>query len=641
VRSLLVLTLALTTGQLSDDTRPPIVSGRVVDAGTGRPIPGAVVRPAGAATIDPARPVLTNASGQFVVRGLRKGSLVLTATKGGYVDATYGQRRPGGSTQPIPVGNGERIKDLEIRMWKQGVITGTVVDEAGEPVVGVRVASFQRSFVAGRRRYSASRTGLTDDRGVYRIAPLMPGDYVVAVPNRQTSIPTEVMDVFFGGRSSGGEAQRIELGRELNRLGSAIVPAGSEHAIGVGAVTVPLPPGTATPMSRANGGLMIYPTLFYPAASSVAQALPVTVRSGEERGGIDLQLQSARSVRVSGMLVAPEGMASHVGIRLLPAGETIVDDIEAAAAMTDATGAFTFVGVPPGQYVLSVVRVPRPPPDLGDTNRLTVSTGSVSVATPAPPPPGRTPPTPIPVDATWCALIPLGVGAEDLTNVMVPLRAGPRMSGRVEFDGTAPKPDAASIASLRITLDPADGSPADHELAFQTGHPDENGQFTTFGVPPGRYVVNVTGISFPGWVFKEALYQGRDLSDLPIDMRSADISGVVLTFTDRPASLGGVVRNNGNVDGDAVVLAYPVDANAWSSSGARPRRMRTTRAGKDGVYSLTNLAAGEYYVVAVREDNLGEWQDPSLLQSLTRVAQQTRLVDGEQKSQDLTTVTIR
>jgi hypothetical protein len=641
VRSLLVLMLALTTGQLPDDARPAIVSGRVVDAGTGRPIPGAVVTPAGAATIDPARPVLTNASGQFVVRGLRKGSLVLTATKGGYVDATYGQRRPAGSTQPIPVGNEERIKDLEIRMWKQGVITGTVVDEAGEPVVGVRVASFLRSFVAGRRRYSASRTGVTDDRGVYRIAPLMPGDYVVAVPNRQTSIPTEVMDVFFGGRSSGGEAQRIELGRELNRLGSAIVPAGSEHAIGVGAVTVPLPAGTATPMSRANGGLMIYPTLFYAAASSVAQALPVTVRSGEERGGIDLQLQPARSVRVSGMLVAPEGMASHVGIRLLPAGDTIIDDIEAAAAMTDATGTFTFVGVPPGQYVLSVVRVPRPPPDLGDTNRLTVSTGSVSIATPAPPPPGRTPPTPIPADATWCALLPLGVGAEDLTNVVVPLRAGPRMSGRVEFDGTAPRPDPTSIASLRITLDPADGSPADQELAFQTGHPDENGQFTTFGVPPGRYVVNVAGISFPGWVFKEALYQGRDLSDLPIDMRSADISGVVLTFTDRPASLGGVVRNNGSVDGDAVVLAYPVDASAWSSSGARPRRMRTTRAGKDGVYSLTNLAAGEYYVVAVREDNLGDWQDPSLLQSLIRVAQQTRLVDGEQKSQDLTTVTIR
>jgi hypothetical protein len=638
---LVAILLALTAGQLPDTAPPAIVSGRVVDAGTGRPIPGAVVTPAGTAAIVPVHPVLTNASGQFVIRDLRKGSLVLLATKGGYVDATYGQRRPAGSAQPIPVDDGARIKDLQIRVWKQGVITGTIVDEGGEPVVGVRVESFQRGFVAGRRRFSPSHAGVTDDRGVYRIAQLMPGDYVVSVPNRHTSIPTEVMDVFFGARATAGDAERAELAREMNRLGAAIVPPGSEYAMSVGSVTVPLPPGTATPTSRPNGALMTYPTLFYSASSSAAQASPVTVRSGEERSGIDLQLQPARSVRVAGMLVAPEGMASHVGVRLVPAVDGAIDDIDAAAAMTDTTGAFTFVGVPAGQYVLTVVRVPRPPPDLGDPNRLTMTAGSISVATSAPPPPGPAPPPPIPADATLWARVPLGVGAEDLANVIVPLRAGPRMTGRVEFDGTAPKPDGASIANLRITLDPADGSRADRELSFRTGHPDESGQFATFGVPSGRYVVNVAGISFPGWVFKEARYQGRDLTDVPIDMGSADIGGVVLTFTDRPASLGGLVRGGGAADGEAVVFVYPVDASAWSDSGARPRRMRMARVGTDGAYSISSLAPGEYYVVAAREDNLGEWQDPSVLRSLTRVAQQIRLVDGEQKSQDLTTAAIR
>jgi Carboxypeptidase regulatory-like domain len=636
----IVFILVLAAGQVPDESRPPIVSGRVVDAGTGRPVPGAVVTPAGSAAVEPVRPVLTNAAGQFVVRGLRTGSLVLTATRGGYADATYGQRRPGGSTQPIPVADGQRIKDLEIRMWKHGVITGTVIDEAGDPVVGVRVQAFERGFVAGRKRYSASRSGTTDDRGVYRIARLMPGEYVVAVPNRQTAIPTEVMDVFFSGGSS--EAARSELARELSRLDAAIVPAGSQYAMNVGTVTVPLLPGTATPTSRANGALMIYPTLFYPSAPSVAQAAPLTVRSGEERSAVDVQLQPSRSLRVSGQLLAPEGMASHVGIRLLPAGgDGAVDDldVETAVAMSDSTGAFTFAAVPPGQYVLSVVRVPRPPPDLENSNRIIVNTGSVSLSTSAPAPPG--PPAPIPVDATLWARIPLAVGDEDLANVVVPLRAGPRMSGRVEFDGTAQKPDGPAIANLRITLDPADGSRADGALAFQTGHPDESGQFTTFGVPAGRYVVNVAGISFPGWVFKEAQYQGRDLSDVPIDMQSADVSGVVLTFTDRPATLGGVVRNAASVDGAAVVLAYPVDSGAWSSSGARPRRMRTARADKDGVYSLRNLAGGEYYVVAVSEDSLDDWRDPALLKALTRLAQQVRLVDGEQKSQDLMTVTIR
>lgn len=637
---LLAFLLVAAMTQLSDDARPSIVSGRVIDAGTGRPIPGAVVIPAGTAVVDPAMPVLTNANGQFVVRGLRGGSLVLTATNGGFVDATFGQRRPAGSAQPIPVTDGERIKDVEIRMWKHGVITGTIVDEAGDPVVGARVESFQRGVIAGRTRYAASRSATTDDRGMYRIARLMPGAYVVAVPNRQTSIPTEVMDVFFGPRGGGSETLRAELGRELNSLGAAIVPAGSEYAMNVGEITVPLPPGTATPTSRANGALMIYPTVFYPAATSIGQALPVTLRSGEERSGIDLQLQPARSVRVSGMLIAPEGMAGHVGVRLLSPSDAAIDDMEAAAAMTDASGAFTFVGVPPGQYVLSVVRVPRPPPDLGDADKITVRSGSVSVSTSAPPA-GPAPPAPIPADATLWARIPLAVGVEDLGNVIVPLRAGPRMSGRVEFDGAAQIPDAASVANLRIALAPADGSRADAALAFRTGHPDESGRFTTLGVPPGRYVVDVAGISFPGWVFKEARYQGRDVSDVPIDLQSSDAAGVVLTFTDKPAGLGGVVRNAGHGDGDAIVMVYPVDASAWSSSGARPRRMRTARAGKDGAYSLASLAPGEYYVVAAREDNLGDWQDPSTLQALTRVAQQIRLADGERKSQDLTTVSIR
>src|SRR4051812_44027777 len=105
IAAVVLLALAGAAPQ-SDEPRPALVLGRVVAAETGRPIAGAVVTPAGSAAptgptaAGPAR-VLTNAAGQFVLRGLTKGSLVLTATKSGYVNATYGQRRPGGSAQPI------------------------------------------------------------------------------------------------------------------------------------------------------------------------------------------------------------------------------------------------------------------------------------------------------------------------------------------------------------------------------------------------------------------------------------------------------------------------------------------------------------------------------------------------------------
>jgi uncharacterized protein (DUF2141 family) len=624
--------------QGADAPLPAIVSGRVVDAVTGRPVAGAVVTAAGTAAVDATAGILTNAGGHFVVRRLHKGSLALTATKGGYVEGTYGQRRPAGSRQLIAIAEGDRLIDLEIRVWRHAVITGTVVDEAGEPVIDARVRAFQRTFVAGRRRYAAAGDAATDDRGVFRIAQLTPGDYIVAVPSTQASVPTEVMDTFFSG--AGNDSERALLSREMRAINAAIVPPGSEYAMRAGTIAMPLPPGTATPTSRASGAMMVYPTTFHPAAAVAAQAAVVTLRSGDERGSIDIQLQPARTARISGTLLAPDGMASHVGLRLLPSGgDALVEEIETATAMSDATGGFTFLGVPPGQYVLSVVRVPRPPPDLGDPSRMSVQAGGIRIST-SPPPPSGVASAPIPPDATLWAQVALAVGGEDLTNVIVPLAAGPRMSGRVEFDGAEPPPPPSAIAGLRISLDPADGSRGARGLSFETGHPDESGRFLTYGVPPGRYVVNVAGIAFPGWFFKGARYQGRDITDTPIEL-TADLSGVVLTFTDKPSTLAGIVRTKGTPEPAGLVLAFPVDADSWSSSGANARRLRVARADKSGAYSFPNLPAGDYYVAAVTDDTVDDWWDPALLRVLSRVARQIRLGDGEQRREELETAAIK
>lgn len=631
----MIATLLLALAAAAPD--PAIVSGRVVDAVTGRPIAGAVVTAAGSAASDATAAILTNAGGHFVVRGLHKGSLALTATRNGYIEGTYGQRHPGGSRQLIAIDEGQRLIDLEIRMWRHAVITGTVVDEAGEPVILARVRAFKRTLVAGRHRLGTVGDVLTDDRGMFRI-PLVPGDYVVAVPFTQTSIPTEVMDTFFGGAAT--VTHRDTLSKEMRAIDAAIVPPGSQYAMRAGAVTMPLPPGTATPSSRPSGGMTVYPTTFHPAAPVAAQAAVITVRSGDERGGIDIQLQPARTVRISGMLAAPDGMASHVGIRLLPmGGDTLVDEIETATAMSDATGAFSFLGVPPGQYVLRVVRVPRPPPDAADPSRLTVQAGGIRVST-APPPPGPAAPAPIPPDATLCAQVPLVVGGDDLANVVVPLAAGPRLSGRVEFDGSESLPTPSAIAGIRVSLDPADGSRGAKGLSFETGHPDESGHFLTYGVPPGRYVVNVAGISFPGWYFRGARYQGRDITDTPIDL-TTDLNGVVLSFTDRPSTISGIIRSAGAADGGGLALAFPVDADAWTTSGANARRFRVARADKDGHYAFPNLPGGDYYVAAVKDDTVDDWWDPALLRMLSGVARQVRLADGEQRRQDLDTLEVK
>src|SRR6266568_272127 len=327
------------------DAPQSLIAGRVIDAVSRRPIAGVVVTPVGSAVLPNVSPsvrtpaVLTNANGQFVLRGLRSGVVFLTAVKGGYVNATYNQRRPGGSGQYIPLGDGQRVTDLEIRMWKHGVISGTIVDEAGDPVVGTGVLALGTTFVAGRRRAVTGPFAVTDDRGMYRIADLTPGDYLIVVPSTQTSVPTDVMESFFTGVPFTGaqlsDAKRMDLGRELRGIGAAVAPAGSPFGMRAAGQTISLPPGTLTPIASTTG-MLVYPTVYYPAAPTPAQAATIAVQSGQERNGVDVQVQPFRGVRVSGVLIGPDGPSATTGLHLVLAGDDAIEPLEAAAALTDA-----------------------------------------------------------------------------------------------------------------------------------------------------------------------------------------------------------------------------------------------------------------------------------------------------------------
>ena len=94
-----------------------LILGRVIDAGSGRPVPGALVAIGGSAPPAPvtrtmgvntpgAQPVpfgapgggmprlMTDSEGRFVFRNLPKGTFNLTAQKPGYVEGAYGRLRP-------------------------------------------------------------------------------------------------------------------------------------------------------------------------------------------------------------------------------------------------------------------------------------------------------------------------------------------------------------------------------------------------------------------------------------------------------------------------------------------------------------------------------------------------------------------
>jgi uncharacterized protein (DUF2141 family) len=620
-----------------------LILGRVVDAASGRPIAGAIVSLEGGILTAPPPSgglprAITNGNGQFVFRRLQKGTFGLTAQKPGYVDGAYGRSRPGGSSAMVELADGQRTSDVVIPMWRFAALGGTVTDEAGEPLVGVEVRAFERRYIAGRRRLSAGVSQSTDDRGMYRIGGLVPGEYVVGFVSREVTMPLSAAELL---RHPSNDPKYMEISRDRMTLGLSSMPLGSSSNVQVGdlvrQVTGPVPPQPATPTAP----VYIYPTQFFPGTPTIGQAAALTLTSGQERGGIDFSLKPVKTSRVSGTAMGPDGPAAHVGLRLVPAGDDFSMEMDTSVTMTGAGGQFTFLGVPAGEYAIKVVRIPRLVAGSPATATMIQAGGTRGTTIITTSPAAGATPLPLPAEPTLWATVPVGVGDTDVSDVMVVLRPGARVSGRIEFDGTAERPDPARMQRIPILVERADRVSANPLQSIPPGRVDASGTFNTYGVPAGQYFIRIPGAP-PPWTLRSVMSEGRDVSDVPLDVGAADVTNVIVTFTDRPAKLTGIVRGaGGNPDPAALVVAFPADAAQWKDFGLNPRRLRSARVTKSGSYTFNALPPGDYVVAAVKDEFASTWQTPEVLETLSRLGSQVSVAEGDTRALDLKMVVVR
>lgn len=590
-----VLVAVQVTGLQRDDTRAGVIVGQVIDADSSRPVAGAVVSmggPPGPGST-PRQPLLTGSDGRFAFREMARGNYTITVNKGGFVAGAYGQTRPGGQTLPLTMADGERRDDIVIRLWRHAAITGTVVDESGERQVGVQVRAYRRAVVAGRRRFVPSGSALTDDRGIYRISTLLPGDYIVGTAPRQTSVPLSLTRDVQPGSAEG------QVAAELAGSGAPLVVRDAVYMLGRGA---------ATPAAPEGGRFAVYPPAFHPYAPAGDPASVISLQPGQEHDGADIRLTPVATVGVSGSVIGPDGPVTVAPLRLVPAATLEMPmATDGLTAITDRRGAFSFAAVPSGHYLLQLSR------------------GRVSFS-PVTPGASREDRSVIWVD------LPLSVGTEDIESMVVQAQPGLRVGGRVEFEGD-PARALGSLPGIRIAIEPVDIPPGTPVPPF-IARPDRFGEFTSPGLPGGRYYVRIPN-SPAGWMFKSATLEGRDVADTPITL-TADAPNVVITFTDRWSGLNGRVHSVRASAGDTTVIVFPGDTDMWGSSGLMPRRLRSARATPSGEYSF-NLPPGDYYVLAVPEDQSADWQDAVFLEAASRVAVRVRIGEGERKTQDLRT----
>jgi protocatechuate 3,4-dioxygenase beta subunit len=636
---------------------PPtaIVVGRVLDGPTERPVPNVLVAlsaptvvglapapPAGRGA--PALPrVLTDSAGRFVFTAVPPGrySLQVSST-GGPLTGGYGMRRPGGSTQSLEVAASARIADVTVRIWRPASISGTLTDQSGEPVSETRVTALRASIVGGMRRFVVSRTTITDDRGEFRLSRLEPGEYTIYLPFSEVTIPATVQaayDTVSQGGNAAREQFRVQTGEsgapniaDGFRIGGHILVRGSSMYGADGAIG----PMLTTPSPDDAGNVLVYPFTYYPGVTSLSEAGTFTLESGQERTGTDMQVRLVPSARVSGQVVGPEGAVAMVGVRLIAASAAEAADdtvVEAGSTITDANGAFTFLGIPSGQYTLKVSRLPVASQVSSTT---TVTVGGVTTFSSIPE--SQLPPPKLPVGPTLGASMPLTVADREVSNVHVALRAGPRVTGRIEYDGSSSPLTTDQLLRAVITLEPIDG----RTLLFGSGRGqfDEAGRFTTIGLLPGRYVLRLSGNLGP-WSLESAMAGAQDISDAPITIDTDNVAGVVLKITDHQASLAGSVRAQAGPDPNAIVLVFPADRAAWMTSGITLRRLRSSRVSPQGTYQVSNLPAGDYFVIAIDDKAAANWQDAKRLEVLSHTATRITIQPGVKHATDLMTETIR
>jgi len=209
----------------------------------------------------------------------------------------------------------------------------------------------------------------------------------------------------------------------------------------------------------------------------------------------------------------------------------------------------------------------------------------------------------------------------------VVLQRGLSLSGTFQFDGSRPPPDVRKAELMVEAIGPEPIVIRRAVLDLVT-----NGTVTLGGFGPGQYLLRADNIE--GWVFRSALYNGRDLSTSPVDLR-ANISGIVLTFNESAIGVTGVVRTaRGEPDASATVAVFPTDPTLWVDYGVNPRLLKTVRSAKDGRYRILPLPPGEYYVVALSDEDAADWPDPRLLERLTGTAERVTLA-GDTVKQDL------
>lgn len=552
------------------------VHGRVVYDDTGRPVRRARVLLVDEAASRPAYSTLTDGEGAFRIKGVRAGSYLAFVNVPGVLSPVSFIRlgETGGRDAPdltearkffdaVEV-DGKQDARLTVRARRGAALSGRVSYADGDPAVNVTVTLMRRGrggklekFLAGVSIASLASLK-TDDRGVYRMTGLPPGEYVIAVSEQ-----AEHGD----GGSAGGMRDPAE--------GVFESLAGQQFLM-----------------------------TFYPSATRVKDAAVVKAEAGVERPDLDVTIPERALYTVGGIVRGRSDKlpVANATVKIESREEGAGADADFAperstgnnSTKTDAEGRWEFRQLPEGSYTVAV----KPPdenerePPVTDADDADGDELAAAVAR------GGRAPRPRKKNKGYApARRDLEVIESDLADVAVELNDGARVSGTVSYEGGR-KAGSGYFKLRRVSAGAADDEDSEGSGGSWNSYTDDD-RFDVTGLPAGKYVVQFGGYSEEGRVYAKSMtWNGRDLMREPLELgEGAAVEGVRVVVSSQVSKLR--VRARGGARGAASrgfnVALVPPDASGWSPYA----QQYSCYVGEDGACEI-DAPPGEYRVVAIR-----------------------------------------
>ncbi len=465
----------------------------------------------------PSFTAVTDSSGHFLISGVPVGAANVLAELQGY----FGSLQFGGYPRivflPATV-TAEKPADVHISMIPWSAISGRVTDSSRKPISNLQIFVLRSDYYEGKVVFHIVDKKNSDDRGAFRIFGLPPGEYFVV-------------------------ASPLAVARDAASAVSGAVPVKT----------------------------------FYPGVTDISQAVPIVLKGGEDRTGVDLQVISESAVVISGKAITslPPG---PITVSLMPHNNiyATADFVGGAKLTANSDGTFQIPNVMPGTYDL-FVRMP------------------IAEEANTPNPPERL------IEPWAIGRTTVDVHGSNVSNVNILVTSGVDIKGRITVDGKPFPPDLHLPFGFGDT-DGRIGGP-DDELGSILAQPfryspriGADGSFLFPNLPPARYrfYEAISGLPERAYLF-DILQDGKSVydNDLVVDTQSAGPLEVIIK-TDGGSIEGTVfgADRKAVAAGSSVVLVPPQNRRQ------NPELYKVSPTDAQGHFSMNPVPPGLYALFA-------------------------------------------